>query len=95
MRKVTCDMSITNTLGTESLAKRKCLIVNWSSRKSDNNNIQKVMSVRKYEGIQTRKNIDSYRGGHNFFEHPHPGAGKFCYGTAIAHIFIDYYSNMY
>ena len=36
-----------------------------------------------------------YRGGHTFFEHPHAGAVKFCYGRSIIQFFVDYYLSIH
>ena len=38
---------------------------------------------------------DLYRGGHYFFEHPHPGAATFYYGYLSIQFFRDYSSTVW
>ena len=37
----------------------------------------------------------AYRGGHNFFEHPHPGATTIFYGQLVGDLFVDYMPTMH
>ena len=53
-------------------------------RKIWNSGLEGIVRIRYRLSMRRERAgwLREYRGGHYFFEHPHPGAGKFCYGRS-------------